>query len=151
TMTNFFTKQQQRPKIMEEKKEHEHLQNQDASVDTIFLEKLSKRFKGRKGLMVEMSKIFLDQAKYILPILHESHQNGDYEAIRFEAHKFKSTVNIIGLDSLRAFAAKTEEVYYEGKPKMDTQPLLNEFIQQIKMDVQKVEMAIQQLMVAEVN
>ena len=110
-----------------------------------FLEVLSKRFKGRTNLMVEMSKIFLDQAPVMKSILENSHQIGDYEAIRFEAHKFKSTTNIIGLSSLSVFAAKTEDLYYSGKPTECTEELLHDFATQIEIDCQKVKLAVTEL------
>ncbi len=116
-----------------------------------FLEVLSKRFKGRTTLMVEMGKIFLDQAPVMKSILENSHQQGDYESIRFEAHKFKSTVNIIGLDSLRAFAHKTEELYYHGKPKECTEQLLHDFVVQLELDTQKVKSALEELSQASVE
>lgn len=119
-------------------------------LEPTFLEKLSKRFKGRTNLMVEMSKIFLDQAPVMVKILEESHENGDYEAIRFEAHKFKSTVNIIGLDSLRGYAMKTEELYHDGKPEIDTHDLLRDFAIQVKLEMQNVERVIEQISTAEV-
>lgn len=115
------------------------------NVGDSFLEVLSKRFKGRISLMVEMGKIFLDQAPVMKSILENSHQKGDYESIRFEAHKFKSTVNIIGLESLRDFASKTEELYYNGKPTECTKDLLHDFAAQIELDCQKVKSAIEEL------
>ncbi len=117
--------------------------------ENAFLETLSKRFKGRTSLMAEMAKIFLDQAPVMKSILENSHEQGDFESIRFEAHKFKSTVNIIGLDSLKAFASKTEELYYHGKPKECTAGLLFEFAKQIEVDIQIVELAIEEIMQAE--
>lgn len=124
--------------------------NQPIKVNTrkkvnLFLETLSKRLKGRTGLMIEMAKIFLDQAPVMKSILEKSHQEGDYESIRFEAHKFKSTVNIIGLESLRDFASKTEELYYHGKPEGCTKGLRQEFSTQIDLDCQKVKLAVEEL------
>jgi len=116
-----------------------------------FLETLSKRFKGRTSLMAEMSKIFLDQALIMKSILENSHQNGDYESIRFEAHKFKSTVNIIGLIPLRNLAAKTEKLYYNGKPEQCTATLINDFLKQIEVDIQKVELALEKILQANVR
>ena len=115
------------------------------SFENSFLDTLSKRFKGRTSLMAEMAKIFLDQAPLMKSILENSHQKGDYESIRFEAHKFKSTVNIIGLESLRTFASKTEELYYHGKPVECTEGLLNDFANQIELDTQKVKLAVEEM------
>ena len=115
------------------------------SFENSFLDTLSKRFKGRTSLMAEMAKIFLDQAPIMKSILENSHQKGDYESIRFEAHKFKSTVNIIGLESLRTFASKTEELYYHGKPVECTEGLLNDFANQIELDTQKVKLAVEEM------
>jgi HPt (histidine-containing phosphotransfer) domain-containing protein len=114
-------------------------------VESTFLETLSKRLKGRTGLMIEMAKIFLDQAPLMKSILENSHQQGDYESIRFEAHKFKSTVNIVGLESLKGFASKTEQLYYHGEPKECTKELLRDFADQIDLDCQKVRSAVEEL------
>ena len=152
SLQNIFNKEKKQPQIsIQEKGAHNNQENKNGLIDEVFLEKLSKRFKGRTGLMVEMSKIFLDQAAFIIPILEESHSRGDYEEIRFEAHKFKSTANIVGLDSLVDFAAKTEESYHDGKPKIDTQVLLGDFVNQIKTDIKKVKIAIEKLELVEIN
>lgn len=110
-----------------------------------FLETLSKRLKGRTTLMAEMAKIFLDQATVMRSILENAHEKGDYESIRFEAHKFKSTVNIIGLDALKVLASKTEEIYYDGKPEECTASLLNNFVKQIDKDTLKVKMSMKEI------
>lgn len=121
------------------------------NVNNAFLETLSKRLKGRTSLMVEMGKIFLDQAPVMKSIIENSHKEGDYESIRFEAHKFKSTVNIIGLDKLRELAAKTEQLYYDGKPKVCTKDLLHDFATQIETDCQKVKSSLEQLTKSKLN
>ena len=101
--------------------------------------------------MVEMAKIFLDQAPLMKNILENSHDEDDFEAIRFEAHKFKSTVNIIGLESLRHFATKTEELYYHGKPEVCTKDLLKDFASQIEYDIAKVKSLVVEMTQAEVG
>ncbi|MFK7770820.1 MAG: ATP-binding protein [Saprospiraceae bacterium] len=133
------------------KKKNRSKELNSRSFENSFLDTLSKRFKGRTSLMVEMAKIFLDQAPIMKSILENSHQEGDYESIRFEAHKFKSTVNIIGLVSLKAFASKTEELYYNGKPEECTAVLLNDFAKQIETDIQKVKLAIEEILQTEAN
>lgn len=120
-------------------------------IDNSFLETLSKRFKGRTSLMAEMANIFLDQAPIMRSILENSHQAGDFESIRFEAHKFKSTVNIIGLDALKKLAAKTEELYHYGKPEECTAELLNDFKNQIEADIQKVKLSMKEIFQAEMS
>ncbi|MEM6967524.1 MAG: Hpt domain-containing protein [Bacteroidota bacterium] len=110
-----------------------------------FIEKLSKRGKGSTSFMIEMAKIFLSQAPQVLSILAKASTEENHEAIRFEAHKFKSTVNIVGLEKLRVLAAKTEEVYHHGKPEVDTTQLLEDFSSQIKTDVKIVEAAIESI------
>ena len=114
-----------------------------------FLDTLSKRFKGRTNLMVEMANIFMDQARELLTILEKAPSQGDWEMIRFESHKFKSTVNIIGLDELRAFAAKAEDGCNNGKPADGIQPILDDFKIQIESDIRKVKLAIDYLVLTE--
>jgi len=117
----------------------------DNILDQDFLEKLSNRFKGRNFLILEMSNIFLDQAPVVQKIIEEFEQNPDFEKIRFEAHKFKSTVNIIGLDSLRDLAGKTESAYHSGEPEFDTSSLLQDFLDQLKSDVSMVKRIVDSL------
>lgn len=121
------------------------------SYENSFLQTLSKRFKGRTSLMAEMAKIFLDQAPIMKSILETAHEKGDYESIRFEAHKFKSTVNIIGLDSLREFASITEKLYYNGKPEECTAGLRLDFIKQINLDTQRVKSSMEEIFQEEVG
>jgi len=118
---------------------------QNDSTEQAFIEALSKRFKGRTGLMIEMAKIFLDQVPDITKVLEDSRTQDNFEEIRFEAHKFKSTSNIICLTTLRELAFKTEETYHNGKPEMDTTELINEFLNQVKSDAKMVEVAIEKL------
>ena len=117
----------------------------DNEVFESFVTTLSQRFKGRTLLIVEMSKIFLEQAPTIKKILTECPAKKDYESIRFESHKFKSTVNILGLNELRELAARTEELYHNGAPQIDTTELLNNFVNQINVDIEKVEKVIQEI------
>ena len=133
------------------KKTNRTMDESSQRFENSFLDTLSKRFKGRTSLMAEMAKIFLDQAPIMKSILENAHQEGDYESIRFEAHKFKSTVNIIGLVALRTLASKTEELYYNGKPEECTAGLLNDFSKQIEVDIQKVKLALEEMLQTETN
>ena len=116
--------------------------NSNLSLAEGFFATLSQRFKGRTFLMVEMSKIFLQQAPFVKKILEECPLKKDFEAIRFEAHKFKSTVNIMGLEQLREYASETEKLYHEGEPNIDTSELLGNFVKQIDIDIVNVKNAI---------
>ena len=109
---------------------------EDSTID--FKESLSKRFKSRTNLMIEMMKIFLDQSPVMLKVLEESPQVNDFDRLRFEAHKFKSTVNIIGLKELKNYASKVESAYSEGEPQECTKALIKDFIKQLKLDDQIV-------------
>ncbi|MFK8008867.1 MAG: ATP-binding protein [Saprospiraceae bacterium] len=133
------------------KKTSQSMEIKATNFENSFLETLSKRFKGRTSLMAEMAKIFLDQAPVMKSILENAHQKGDYESIRFEAHKFKSTVNIIGLESLKGFASKTEELYYNGKPEECTAGLLHDFVKQIDLDTQKVKFSLKEIFQTETS
>ncbi len=119
--------------------------NESIETEKAFIEALSTRFKGRTGLMVEMAKIFLDQVPDISKVLEDSKNKDNFEEIRFESHKFKSTSNIIGLATLRELALKTEETYYNGKPEVDTSDLINEFYNQVQSDAKMVKIAIEKL------
>ncbi len=133
----------------EEKNFSTEVDCQEATISTeMYLEKISKRFKGRRVLMAEMSKIFLDQAPEMIKILEECPAKEDYEAIRFEAHKFKSTVNIVGLENLRIQALKLEEIFHKGKPGINTDEMIAQFIVAIKHSVCMVEEVIPKILEA---
>ena len=112
-----------------------------------FKEILAKRFKNRNNLMTEMLKIFLDQSPVMLKVLSEAPQENNYEQLRFEAHKFKSTVNIIGLKELKNYASKVESAYSEGAPKESTKILIQDFIKQLRLDDQIVRTVLKEIMV----
>jgi len=112
-----------------------------------FKESLSKRFKSRTNLMIEMIKIFLDQSPVMLRVLSEAPGQNNYEELRFEAHKFKSTVNIIGLKELKNYASKVELAYSDGKPKECTKTLIHDFITQLKLDDQIVRTVLKEITV----
>ena len=141
-----FPEQTYQPKITKSEmdiSENELLENSTND----FRDNLAKRFKNRTNLMIEMMKIFLDQSPVMLEVLSESPQKEDFERLRFEAHKFKSTVNIIGLKELKNYASKVESEYSEGKPKHCTQALIQDFINQLKMDEKIVKTVLKEIMV----
>jgi len=129
-----------------------HIEDDNIFVETTneFKDSLSKRFKGRTNLMIEMVKIFLDQSPVMLDVLETSPSNKDYEKLRFEAHKFKSTVNIIGLTELRNYATKVESAFENGEIKnpSETMILIQDFIQQLKMDEKMVKSVLEEMTVA---
>jgi len=112
------------------------------NVDFEFLKNLSERFKGRDFLILEMTKIYLNQAREIEQVIVDSFENEDFEKIRFEAHKFKSTVNIIGLELLKDLSGKLENAYHSGHPEFDTLGLRKDFLSQLKSDIKMVEIVV---------
>jgi len=115
-----------------------------SSVD--FINAISIRFKKRRGLMLEMVKIFLDQSPEMLRILESEPTN--FEQLRFEAHKFKSTVNIVGLFELKNYASKTEQLMMEGNHSDETMMLIQDFIKQLKLDDKIVRVAYEEMKIA---
>jgi len=112
-----------------------------------FRQSLAKRFKSRTSLMIEMIKIFLDQSPVMLKVLSEAPGQNDFESLRFESHKFKSTVNIIGLKELKNYASKVELAYSEGQSEKDTTALIQDFIKQLKLDDQIVRNVLKEMTV----
>ena len=114
-----------------------------------FKNALAKRFKSRTNLMIEMVKIFLDQSPVMLDVLENAPAQNDYERLRFESHKFKSTVNIIGLTELRNYSSKVETAF-ENDVKDDspeTIALIQDFIKQLKIDEEIVKIVLEDMLV----
>ena len=133
----------------------EQLETQWKEVDILidsaneFKDALAKRFKSRTSLMIEMVKIFLDQSPVMLAVLENAPSQKNYEQLRFEAHKFKSTVNIIGLTELRNYATKVEMTFEkdEIEDMCSTMNLIQDFIKQLKMDEKIVKAVLEEMLV----
>lgn len=96
--------------------------------DLTYLESMSM---GSNELIVEMVQIFIDQLPEFTEGLTAHMNNGDYPALGALAHKAKSSVAVMGMESL-ATDLKTLEISAKAGDNPETYPtLVNRFIEQV--------------------
>jgi len=96
--------------------------------DLTYLESMSM---GTNELIVEMIQLFIDQLPEFKEGLTEHLNKGDYMALGALAHKAKSSVAVMGMDSLAA-DLKTLEISAKAGKDQELYPILvNRFIDQV--------------------
>jgi HPt (histidine-containing phosphotransfer) domain-containing protein len=96
--------------------------------DLTYLESMSM---GSNELIVEMIQIFVDQLPEFTVGLQEHLDNKDYTALGALAHKAKSSVAVMGMESL-ATDLKTLELSAKAGTDIDIYPVLvSRFIEQV--------------------
>ncbi|MFA5816952.1 MAG: Hpt domain-containing protein [Bacteroidales bacterium] len=96
--------------------------------DLTYLESMSS---GSNELIVEMIQLFIDQLPEFTEGLTSHLKNGDYMALGALAHKAKSSVAVMGMDSL-ATDLKTLEISAKAGKDQELYPILvNRFIDQV--------------------
>ena len=102
-----------------------------------YFAKLNKNFKNRNDLKVEMMDIFLQQIPLAVEKMAESLDAGDMETFHYEAHRIKSTINIIGLPRLQKIIARIDEYCYKKIHTEQIPDLFQRFLKQTDTDVQR--------------
>jgi len=98
--------------------------------DLTYLESMSM---GSNELIIEMIQIFIDQLPEFTEGLTEHLQDGDYMALGALAHKAKSSVAVMGMESL-ATDLKTLELSAKAGTNADQYPaLVKRFIEQVSL------------------
>lgn len=122
--------------------------NTPAPCDKTYLYRLEQKMNGNKKYMLEMIEIFLQQIPVTLQNMENSIEKNDWPSVHFEAHKIKSTINIVGLDSLEELILTINE--YTGKMiELDKVPMLfQHFKKKTYIDIKKLQKEKQRLMVA---
>jgi HPt (histidine-containing phosphotransfer) domain-containing protein len=96
--------------------------------DLTYLESMSM---GSNELIIEMIQLFIDQLPEFTEGLTEHLKNGDYMALGALAHKAKSSVAVMGMESL-ATDLKTLEISAKSGVDTDQYPVLvKRFIEQV--------------------
>lgn len=96
--------------------------------DLTYLESMSM---GSNELIIEMVQIFIDQLPEFTEGLTAHLQNGDFMALGALAHKAKSSVAVMGMESL-ATDLKTLELSAKAGKDQELYPILvNRFIEQV--------------------
>lgn len=104
--------------------------------DLSYLEGMSM---GSNELIVEMIQIFVDQLPEFTEGLTEHLRNKDYTALGALAHKAKSSVAVMGMNSLAA-DLKTLELSAKAGTDQESYPVLvNRFIEQVKLTAKELD------------
>ena len=99
---------------------------------------LEKNFKNKSSLQIEMFDIFLNQLPIAIEQMEIGLKENDLKVFHYDAHRIKSTVNIIGLPMLKPLITKMDEYCYK-KIHLDLLPeLYAQFKAQAKEDVKRI-------------
>lgn len=89
--------------------------------------KAAKPTNGHSQLIAELTEILVDQLHEMLPIVNDVLNSADYKALRFHAHRIKSTANIVKSERIAHFAKEIEKAVDAGLEGQSLNPLLNGF------------------------
>ncbi len=84
-----------------------------SNADTSYFAHIEKSFKNRPKLQIEMFDIFLDQLPLAIEQMGKGLAENDLKVFHYDAHRIKSTINIIGLPKLKPLITKMDEYCYK--------------------------------------
>lgn len=109
---------------------------------------LEKSFKGKPRLQIEMFDIFLDQLPLAIEQMGKGLKENDLKIFHYDAHRIKSTINIVDLPKLKPLIYKMDEYCYR-KINLDELPGLYEaFKKQAALDIKLIHAKKEALMVS---
>jgi signal transduction histidine kinase/CheY-like chemotaxis protein/HPt (histidine-containing phosphotransfer) domain-containing protein len=115
-------------------------------ITSLYFAPLEKNFKGKPLLQIEMFDIFLDQLPKAIEQMEKGLAENNYDLFHYEAHRIKSTINIIGLPQLQPIITTLDKYCYEKINLEQIPQLYQQFKKQALEDVQLVENKKQLLM-----
>jgi len=99
---------------------------------------LEKNFKNRASLQIEMFDIFLDQLPIAIEQMGKGLATDDLKMFHYDAHRIKSTINIIGLPKLKPLITKMDEYCYKKINLEELPDLYEQFKVQAAADVELI-------------
>lgn len=102
---------------------------------TPYFANLEKSFKGKPRLQIEMFDIFLDQLPLAIEQMGKGLQENDLKIFHYDAHRIKSTINIIDLPKLKPLIYKMDEYCYRKINLEELPGLYEAFKKQAAIDV----------------
>ncbi len=109
---------------------------------------LEKNFKNKPSLQIEMFEIFLNQLPMAIEQMGKGLAENDLKVFHYDAHRIKSTINIIGLPKLKPLITKMDEFCYK-KINIDQLPeLYTQFKMQAEKDIKIILARKEELLVA---
>ncbi|MEM6317777.1 MAG: hypothetical protein AAF960_08905 [Bacteroidota bacterium] len=110
-----------------------------------YFKNLEKNFKGRTKLQIEMFDICLQQLPVAIRQMGKGLAEDDLKVFHYDAHRIKSTVNIVDLPKLKPIITKMDEYCY-NKVHLEVLPELYEaFKKQAAIDVQLIKQRKEEL------
>lgn len=73
------------------------------------LEFLKEMAGGDLGFVIDILKIFVEDAPLTLKNIETGLSNPDYESVKISVHKLKSSVKVLGVEKLAEFAQQLED------------------------------------------
>ena len=99
---------------------------------------LEKSFKHRASLQIEMFDICLDQLPKAIEQMDKGLKENDLKVFHYDAHRIKSTINIIGLPKLKPLITKMDEYCYKKIHLEELPELYRQFTLQAEKDIQLI-------------
>lgn len=115
---------------------------------TPYFANLEKNFKGRPSLQIEMFDIFLNQLPLAIDQMGKGLRENDLKVFHYDAHRIKSTINIVDLPKLKPIISKMDEYCYRKINLEELPALYEQFKKQAALDVQLIHAKKETLMVA---
>jgi len=109
---------------------------------------LEKSFKGKPRLQIEMFDIFLDQLPLAIEQMGKGLKENDLKVFHYDAHRIKSTINIIDLPKLKPLIYKMDEYCYRKINLEELPGLYEAFKKQAAIDVKLIHAKKEALMVS---
>jgi len=99
---------------------------------------LEKSFKHKASLQIEMFDICLDQLPKAIEQMGKGLKENDLKVFHYDAHRIKSTINIIGLPKLKPLITKMDEYCYKKIHLEELPELYRQFKLQAAEDIQLI-------------
>ena len=123
----------------------EDYQQPKPTVKPDYLAHLSKMVYGNKQYMVEMIEIFLDQIPTTIANIEASLTVNDWDKVYYEAHKVKSTINIIGLMELKKIIDQINSYAYVKENVEEIPALFDSFKKMAIEEVKQLQIELNKL------
>lgn len=115
---------------------------------TPYFANLEKSFKGKPRLQIEMFDIFLDQLPIAIEQMGKGLKDNDLKVFHYDAHRIKSTINIVDLPKLKPLISKMDEYCYRKIHLEELPSLYEQFKKQAAIDIKLIHAKKEALMVS---
>ncbi|MCC7224147.1 MAG: response regulator [Chitinophagales bacterium] len=110
-----------------------------------YLENLSQLLKGNKKYMAEILAIVVSQIPETISRLEVAIPAEDWESVRFETHRIKSTLNTLGIDSIRQPILRIEQLLRQKEYSTEITTLFEAFKTQCNAQMSRIQNSLLEL------